>query len=81
MFCFVLFCFFNGKFILNFTGEFDNIRNLKPRSGRVLIIVPDWKQFRKAKSAALGGKKKKFSTLRQSLEVKYRGPDKEVFVT
>ena len=44
--------------------------------------MPDWKQFRKAKLADLGGKKKKnFSTLRQSWEVKYRGPDKEVFVT
>lgn len=44
--------------------------------------MPDWKQFRKAKSAALGKKtNKNFSTLRQSLEVKYRAPNKEDFVT
>lgn len=69
---FFVFCF-NGKFILNFTGEFDNIRNLKLRSGRVLIIVPDWKQFRKAKSAALGKKKKKIQYSKTKLGSEVRG--------
>lgn len=68
-----MFFFFNGKFILNFTGEFDNIRNLKLRSGRVLIIVPDWKQFRKAKSAALGGKKKKIQYSKTKLGSEVQG--------
>ena len=44
--------------------------------------MPDWKQFRKAKLAALGKKNKKTKiSVRQSLEVKYGAPEKEVFVT